>query len=272
MAQGRLRALVDQALRKLQDSGVRDWFPPAVVATLRLPSLQAKRCSTCITRPSARSSLNWRPAGIPRSAALPSRNCSRTSFRCRLLKRSIKTRARAGAAGHCGLERTIRRLAAFALTAAQERVLREIEQDLQQQRPMVRLIQGDVGCGKTVVAAAAAARAVGSGVQAALMAPDRAARRAALALARCVVPAAAAAGGAAVRIAAGARATQCARSGRQRRGAHGRRHARAVPGRHRLREPRARHRGRAAPLRRAAAPAAARTKARKTAASRTSSS
>ena len=37
--------------------------------------------------------------------------------------------------------------------------------------PMVRLVQGDVGCGKTVVAAAAAARAVGSGLQAALMAP-----------------------------------------------------------------------------------------------------
>ena len=36
---------------------------------------------------------------------------------------------------------------------------------------MVRLVQGDVGCGKTVVAAAAAARAVGSGLQAALMAP-----------------------------------------------------------------------------------------------------
>ena len=36
---------------------------------------------------------------------------------------------------------------------------------------MVRLLQGDVGCGKTVVAAAAAARAAGSGLQAALMAP-----------------------------------------------------------------------------------------------------
>ena len=46
---------------------------------------------------------------------------------------------------------------------------------------MLRLLQGDVGCGKTVVAALAAARAVGSGQQVALMAPDRAAGRAALA-------------------------------------------------------------------------------------------
>ena len=50
-------------------------------------------------------------------------------------------------------------------------MLAEVEHDLQQQRPMVRLVQGDVGCGKTVIAAAAAARAVGSGSQAALMAP-----------------------------------------------------------------------------------------------------
>jgi ATP-dependent DNA helicase RecG len=59
----------------------------------------------------------------------------------------------------------------FVLTAAQRRALREVDKDLLADRPMVRLVQGDVGCGKTVVAAAAAARAVGSGMQAALMAP-----------------------------------------------------------------------------------------------------
>ncbi len=59
----------------------------------------------------------------------------------------------------------------FALTGAQSRVLAEVDRDLAADRPMVRLVQGDVGCGKTVVAAAAAARAVGSGLQAALMAP-----------------------------------------------------------------------------------------------------
>ena len=59
----------------------------------------------------------------------------------------------------------------FALTGAQTRALAEVDRDLAGDRPMVRLVQGDVGCGKTVVAAAAAARAVGSGLQAALMAP-----------------------------------------------------------------------------------------------------
>lgn len=59
----------------------------------------------------------------------------------------------------------------FRLTGAQLRVWHEIERDLAQPRPMHRLVQGDVGSGKTVIAALAALRAVESGRQAALMAP-----------------------------------------------------------------------------------------------------
>jgi len=59
----------------------------------------------------------------------------------------------------------------FALTRAQERVLAEIEHDLRQPKPMSRLLQGEVGSGKTVVATAAMLLAAASGHQAALMAP-----------------------------------------------------------------------------------------------------
>jgi ATP-dependent DNA helicase RecG len=59
----------------------------------------------------------------------------------------------------------------FALTNAQNRVLGEICEDLQQHEPMQRLVQGDVGSGKTVVAAAAAVVAAENGYQATLMAP-----------------------------------------------------------------------------------------------------
>lgn len=59
----------------------------------------------------------------------------------------------------------------FTLTGAQERVLAEIRSDLKQSFPMQRLLQGDVGSGKTIVAALAAAQAIDSGYQAALMAP-----------------------------------------------------------------------------------------------------
>lgn len=59
----------------------------------------------------------------------------------------------------------------FPLTAAQQRVERELADDLAREQPMLRLLQGDVGSGKTVVAALTALRAVGSGYQVAFMAP-----------------------------------------------------------------------------------------------------
>lgn len=63
------------------------------------------------------------------------------------------------------------RLLPFRLTAAQDRVIREIVRDMISPRPMNRLVQGDVGSGKTAVALHAIAVACGSGYQAALMAP-----------------------------------------------------------------------------------------------------
>jgi len=59
----------------------------------------------------------------------------------------------------------------FRLTGAQERVIREILDDMASPRPMNRLVQGDVGSGKTIVAVHAIVLACGSGYQAALMAP-----------------------------------------------------------------------------------------------------
>ncbi|MDX2227272.1 MAG: ATP-dependent DNA helicase RecG [Verrucomicrobiae bacterium] len=59
----------------------------------------------------------------------------------------------------------------FEMTAAQKRVVAEVETDLRRGRPMNRLLQGDVGSGKTLVAAHAMLQAVESGYQAALMAP-----------------------------------------------------------------------------------------------------
>ncbi len=59
----------------------------------------------------------------------------------------------------------------FRLTGAQQRVIAEIEADLLKPRPMMRLVQGDVGSGKTIVAAFAALTALASGFQVAVMAP-----------------------------------------------------------------------------------------------------
>lgn len=59
----------------------------------------------------------------------------------------------------------------YQLTAAQQRVINQINKDMSDDKPMLRLLQGDVGSGKTVVAALAIARALASGWQAAIVAP-----------------------------------------------------------------------------------------------------
>lgn len=73
--------------------------------------------------------------------------------------------------GHRGLHERLLAALPFALTAPQRRVAEEIATDLAAGTPMHRLLQGDVGSGKTVVAALAAAIAIDAGWQCALMAP-----------------------------------------------------------------------------------------------------
>ncbi len=68
-------------------------------------------------------------------------------------------------------ETFLKKVLPFALTGAQSRVLGEIRRDLAQPHPMQRLLQGDVGSGKTAVAALAALQAIENGYQAAIMAP-----------------------------------------------------------------------------------------------------
>jgi ATP-dependent DNA helicase RecG len=65
----------------------------------------------------------------------------------------------------------VKRVLPFHPTAAQKRVLKEIAEDMQRPSPMRRLLQGDVGSGKTIVALQAAIIAIENGYQAALMAP-----------------------------------------------------------------------------------------------------
>lgn len=73
--------------------------------------------------------------------------------------------------GKGGLMAQVERDLPFILTMAQRQALQEIFADMEADRPMNRLLQGDVGSGKTVVAALAMAKAVSSGYQAAIMAP-----------------------------------------------------------------------------------------------------
>jgi len=90
------------------------------------------------------------------------------------LARLNRARARQRAEALVDVDGLVQRMLArfpFEPTGAQRRVMAEIGEDLAGTRPMRRLLQGDVGSGKTLVAAAAAAQAIGAGAQVAIVAP-----------------------------------------------------------------------------------------------------
>ncbi len=95
------------------------------------------------------------------------------AHRLGLLERRAKIRTRNNPAIETGgdLVKTLSNKLPFELTRAQQRVMKELMQDFERGKPMMRLLQGDVGCGKTVVAALACLPVVESGFQCALMAP-----------------------------------------------------------------------------------------------------
>ncbi len=170
LGQGRIRALVRQALAVVGQAGLSDYLPPALLGALELPGLRA-----------ALEFMHQPPVGTDARVLLAGRRPAqrRLAFEellahqlALLALRRATQRGHAAALGDAALlqQRLLAGLP-FALTGAQRRVLEEIDRDLLAEVPMARLVQGDVGCGKTVIAAAAAARALGSGHQAALMAP-----------------------------------------------------------------------------------------------------
>lgn len=92
-----------------------------------------------------------------------------------LVRRHIRARAQSEQAPKIQLQDILKQQLLsslpFSLTQAQQRVLADIEQDLQYPQPMLRMVQGDVGSGKTLVAATAALHVAASGYQVAIVAP-----------------------------------------------------------------------------------------------------
>jgi ATP-dependent DNA helicase RecG len=170
IAQGRLRALIAQALEELDTAGVKDWLPPELLRPAALPSLR-EALLTMHHPPKDARLEDFARGRHPAQRRLAFEELLAHQLALRRLKESVQREPALPLGDPQRLaERFLEKLP-FALTGAQARSLAEIDHDLACDHPMVRLVQGDVGCGKTVVAAAAAARAVGSGFQAALMAP-----------------------------------------------------------------------------------------------------
>jgi len=170
ITQARLRVLIDQALIELRNAGVRDWLPPEVLAPLALPSLS--EALSYVHRPPRDAELEVLADGMhPAQRRLAFEELLTHHLTLKLLRQQVQHDPAWPLADPDQLAKRFIAGLPFPMTSAQRRVLAEIDADLTRDRPMVRLVQGDVGCGKTVVAAAAAARAIGSGRQAALMAP-----------------------------------------------------------------------------------------------------
>jgi ATP-dependent DNA helicase RecG len=168
--QGRLRALIAEALRELEHTGPADLLPADLQLPPGMPTL--RQALEYLHAPPRGARLTELAAGRhPAQRRLAFEELLAHHLALKLRKRALQTDPAAPLADEGRLAKRFLAALPFELTRAQAAALADADTDLAGSVPMVRLLQGDVGCGKTVVAAAAAARAAGSGAQAALMAP-----------------------------------------------------------------------------------------------------
>ena len=167
VTQLRLRPLMAQALLRISSSNLPDWLPSeenrgwSLAAALRYvhaPPNDADRVALVEGRHPAQQRLAFEEL---------------VAHQLSLQKRRAEMRAHQATAlpPASDLQHKFLATLPFPLTGAQQRVLKEIAADVTTNHPMLRLVQGDVGAGKTVVAAMAACHALAAGKQVALMAP-----------------------------------------------------------------------------------------------------
>ncbi|HTL50025.1 MAG TPA: ATP-dependent DNA helicase RecG [Steroidobacteraceae bacterium] len=168
--QGRFRNLTAQALAAVGDGELADWLPAEIQRELKLPGL--REALQFVHRPPPDARLAELEAGRhPAQRRLAFEELLAQQLSLRRLRNEIRRDPAWKVEAHNELAGKLLAGTGFTLTAAQQRVLAEIRTDLAIPHPMLRLVQGDVGSGKTIVAALAAADAVEAGYQAALMAP-----------------------------------------------------------------------------------------------------
>ena len=155
LTQNRIAALVQQAFATVPE--LPEWIEPGLADKLQWPLWRdALALAHKGDHPAARDRLAYDEL-LANSLALM------------LVKNANRARIGTPLAGDGSLRSKLS--LSFALTGAQSRSIREIEEDMTQPAPMLRLLQGDVGSGKTVVALEAMLLAVEAGAQAALLAP-----------------------------------------------------------------------------------------------------
>ncbi len=168
--QGRLRNLTAQALAAMGDGELPDFLPREIVSELGLPGLH--EALSYVHRPPPDAQLDVLAAGRhPAQRRLAFEELLAQQLTLRQLRAAIRRDPAFAVRARGQLAEALLDGTGFTLTGAQRRVLREVRADVAEPHPMMRLVQGDVGSGKTIVAALAAADTVEAGFQVALMAP-----------------------------------------------------------------------------------------------------
>ena len=169
--QFRFRSMVAQALA-FMDQGrlLQDWLPQTISYLDRLPNLM--EAIHYVHRPATEAPLDQLAAGQhPAQQRLAFEELLAHHLSLRKLRQRVQQQTAYSLANVAALSAAFVSNLPFQLTPAQKRVCREISRDMGLPHPMLRLIQGDVGSGKTVVAAMAAVHAHENGLQTAIMAP-----------------------------------------------------------------------------------------------------
>lgn len=165
-----MRKLIGQALDRLPDEASLELLPPEMLRGLRLPSL--RQALLGMHRPARDADIAALAAGThPAQRRLALEELLAHNLSLRRQRIALQRHHAPPLAGKGKLAAQLESALPFSLTGAQQRVFAQIRHDLAQPSPMMRLVQGDVGSGKTVVAAMAAMLAVEAGKQAALAAP-----------------------------------------------------------------------------------------------------
>ncbi len=171
LGQATLRRLIARALERSEAANaMHDTLPSAMLKSLRLPEFAAAIRLLHTPPPNVKlSDLESRKHPAWRRVQFDELLAQQLSLRRAYAARRTRIAPQLVASGQ--LTTALLATLPFELTHAQVRTWREIAADLVQPHPMQRLLQGDVGSGKTIVAALAMLQAVEAGYQAALMAP-----------------------------------------------------------------------------------------------------
>ncbi|MEP6897474.1 MAG: ATP-dependent DNA helicase RecG [Rhodanobacter sp.] len=170
LGQKRLAGVIGKALALLPPVAQLELIPPTLCHEHGLASL--RDALLYVHRPPPDAHLGQLMLGLhPAQQRLAFEELLSQHLSLKRMRAAVRLRHSPRLDGNGDLNRKLLESLPFRLTAAQQRVGAEIARDLAQPQPMLRLVQGDVGSGKTVVAALAALTAVESGYQVALMAP-----------------------------------------------------------------------------------------------------